>query len=653
MGAMPRFWRLAVVSLLAVGCGDGGNNGTELLNPGDGGTHRPDAGMVGPGPVVMVVSPSAAADPSSPAVITQDPLEVVCGAMPGKLKKPINPQTVVVNVYVDNKVVATQPATTEVNQYKASISLKDVAAGPIEIECTAADTAMEPLTGTARIATLLDHGPTITFASPKDMSAVAAAADVPVLFKVEPFKLGDSDPGAEPDPTSLTMRINGMTVVPTPTVGEANAYSYTIDFGDTKLFPGSMVTSTAIEVSAKNKRSPAPASATASIDLTVDGVGPVITPVNPISGQMVGGEVAVVVSVEDKQSGLKPGSIRFEIEHNQQVDPYEMELGTAPQYTGKFPAGKYLGRSQLTLNIIAEDVAGNQTRFGLDVELDSVPPWVSLDPLPVREVARTGAVNNPSCSLPFDPVGSGAVSDEDVLPPSIPARKDRYRALVWERGTAITGDTSVTVSGVKDDTVKVYVQSDVAVPLIIDSDKDPDHLCDSINAMPPLGQHAPVVLNYKPITPTGSLVKIGAPLDASELATDPPVVECTTATCDFGTCKVQGAATVPDPLCGGESDLTIVMQHRIPGTPVPVIYAFSPKAGTVPGCTGDLWESTITTGWTCVAGTARDNAGNVGISKPLRVCYGASCPTTPPDCTDGCVMPGVFTDQGMPRVIVR
>jgi hypothetical protein len=330
-----------------------------------------------------------------------------------------------------------------------------------------------------------------------------------------------------------------------------------------------------------------------------------------------------------------------------------MDPGMAPEYSGKFQVGRYLGRSQLTINFIAEDLAGNETRIGKLVSLDSVPPWVSLDPPPVREVYASTSPANPSCSFPFDPVGSESVNDESVLtPPGDGIVQARYRAVVWERGTAIAGNTVVNVSGVKDESVQLFIQSDPSIPLIVDSDDDPQHLCDSVNSKPS-GLKAPTVLDYEPILPVGTLDKV---TPGANFSSDPAITECTLEPCGAGTCKAQEAADPVPELCTKESDLKLVIKHVITTADVPVIYGLGPAEGNAPGCTGIAWESTITTGWTCVVAAATDKVGNVGISKPLRVCYGtpAQCPeSTKPSCTDGCVMPEVFTAQGMPRVLFR
>ena len=74
-------------------------------------------------------------------------------------------------------------------------------------------------------------------------------------------------------------------------------------------------------------------------------------------------------------------------------------------------------------------------------------------------------------------------------------------------------------------------------------------------------------------------------------------------------------------------------------------------------CNGNQWilpnAVAASDGWICLVAKATDNAGNVGFSRPLRVCLDADLsdafageppcknPLTspPPSCTDGCDPP--------------
>jgi hypothetical protein len=108
-------------------------------------------------------------------------------------------------------------------------------------------------------------------------------------------------------------------------------------------------------------------------------------------------------------------------------------------------------------------------------------------------------------------------------------------------------------------------------------------------------------------------------------------------------------APQPKTLCTNEaSDMWQVIEDDYNKTPV--IYGASVTAGLE--CTGVEWEFTgklDKDGWVCFVARALDNVGNVGVSRPLRVCVDdpsvegtppcASSSTTPPTCTDGCTLP--------------
>jgi hypothetical protein len=115
-----------------------------------------------------------------------------------------------------------------------------------------------------------------------------------------------------------------------------------------------------------------------------------------------------------------------------------------------------------------------------------------------------------------------------------------------------------------------------------------------------------------------------------------------------GDCKLK-ASDMPPRLCtANKSDMWQVIRDDVTGTDV--IYGVGVSDGLE--CTGVAWEfagKLVHNGWACFAARAVDNAGNVGISRPLRICvdnpaFGASpsCATsseTPPSCTDSCTPP--------------
>jgi hypothetical protein len=111
-------------------------------------------------------------------------------------------------------------------------------------------------------------------------------------------------------------------------------------------------------------------------------------------------------------------------------------------------------------------------------------------------------------------------------------------------------------------------------------------------------------------------------------------------------------ATEPTHLCVDQgSDLYRVIRFVDPVDTISPIYGIGDM--TEPWCTGSYWSisqyAAVQEGWLCLAATAIDNAGNVGISPPLRVCYddGVDPPPNcdsvqPPSCSQGCQPPGHF-----------
>ena len=286
-----------------------------------------------------------------------------------------------VNIYVDDDLVVTQPAATvTTDTFEANVVLRDLPAGPIDIECVAQDIAAEPKTGTQRISTLFDQGPSVTITNPAKDMAVPATANV--LIKVQSYALGSSDPGAAVDAASLKLRINGTVVLPKPVVNQAGSYEYQIDFTNKDVFPNSKVESAEIQVTVANQRG---ATNTAERNLVVDGDGPLITVVKPAQGRRrqnpCGGHH------HGRTRGSRPGRLLFKITHLGVTKSYlfthvDGPNGEPNRYRGEFQAGEYPTRSQVTLNLVARDAAGNETTGSHLIELDSVPPYVSLILLP-------------------------------------------------------------------------------------------------------------------------------------------------------------------------------------------------------------------------------------------------------------------------------
>jgi len=185
---------------------------------------------------------------------------------------------------------------------------------------------------------------------------------------------------------------------------------------------------------------------------------------------------------------------------------YEQSWGNgAPEYVFEFDSSQVSGSiMQMTVNITASDNAGNQGEFGTShvLYLDNQPPLVSLDPPNIREWRYTSS--GIECSHSFDPVGDSAVNDLDVLDPT----PGIYRAWVWERTNVVGEPEYRYFSMTNEASVFLYVQPDLAEPLLVDTDGDAENQCDALAV-----ENLDAIGNYVNLVP----VPPGAPriLDAN------------------------------------------------------------------------------------------------------------------------------------------
>lgn len=586
------------------------------------------------GPLVEVLTPLEALDPRASSVLVQEMQEVSCRATPRQVQIPINPSSVQITVSQGDEPVAkvtTQAQARGDGTYAATINLVDMKEGPVRFGCIAQD--IQGRTGKKEVRSLFDRGPIVTFESPAAGAAFSRNGHALVRFQVSPSPLADGDPGAAVG--EVRTRLNGTVV--TPNVDAATGtFSLELDLSDPTRFPIS-VDAVRVDVEADNRRAPAKATRKSSVEAALDGAGPELIVDSPKDSSFVGHKAQISIQLRDPLSGIKAGSVRATVEVDQQVNvfPLTRANATSDVYTTSFQTDMFKGRSQLTVNIVAEDNAGNETRTSRVVFVDDVPPWISLDPPVVRSFQTMGA--DFQCSAPFDPVGDDAVNDLDVSKSLF----TRVRAFIWERGVAGDGQSIVRISDVDDQSVAMYAQSNPSIPLVIDTDQD--GTCDTVAVDPaPVGpQNDPVKVAFAPVSPRGAPY----PGDSSSANAAPALGACLPST-----------GPVPQILCL-DSPMTYVPAHAAAeiGT---VIYALHPSSGSGAGCTGDDWQATGASGWTCFVAAATDVSGNLGISMPLRLCYdlagnGSACMGPPPSCTDGCTMPKSSSEIGAPDFLFR
>lgn len=332
---------------------------------------------------------------------------------------------------------------------------------------------------------------------------------------------------------------------------------------------------------------------------------------------------------------------------------FNKDWGIGPKYSLEFDSAspEFGAVVQLPVMITASDKAGNNDGLGASIMLylDTAAPNVTLDPPNVRE-RREKSAGVYECSHIFDPLGA-AHSD---LSPTF--EMGLLRAMVWEHSNSVLGQTIWHYAGTDDGSVYVYLQPDPQVPLLIDSNDD--GYCDALDTAALDESRSFVRLAPIPVAGASSFTKTGT--DADEY---PSLV---LAGCSFGS-----GENPPDKLCHEGSDLSRVVGQKIwtetSSTWAPVVYGVGPIEGAA--CTGADWELGALApedqeGWICLAARAEDNAGNVGVSRPLRLCLDRTDtdhPETPacvvdnapddaPTCMDGCAIPDWFDYNEAPVI---
>lgn len=602
------------------------------------------------GPVVSIMNPAPSSDPVIGPVLTGASVEVLCDVQPRAGGQPVDPASVLIAAYAADSA---KPAHTPLkgtlkgstNLYAATVPLETLPAGRVRIECSAAEAvATNPTRTVKAIETFYDKGPQITFVTLDDESIVARGTnndpDVSIDFKVEGSPLAMGDTAAEPLETKLFIN-NVERPLPAKTDG---VYKLPLDF-NTYFGANTPLASFTVAVTTKNARG---ATVSKQLTIAVDGEGPTISIVAPEGmPPIVGGTVEVRFTVTDELSGVAGSSDKLtaSIRYNQEVISYPITHDAVTNnYRFTFEASRFTDTSNITAHISAYDNVGNERIATRSMRLDTVPPWIDLMPGNVVEVSAEPRF----CSAEFPPLGESPRDGQVV------GRLARFRALVWERGLAISGGREVFLAGVRDETVTFYSQSNAGEPLIID--ENGDGTCDSIKSSQSQGTKKPFETRFSPVSPGGTTPTPGLATAGSNWS-----------------CFAAPAAPFP---VRCESEMSFIISHTSEGR-APVVYASDPRTGV--GCTGVSFDIQGIPGWTCIAVAARDRTGeigNLGVSQPIKVCrwlkagdcglaefdpYAPPVFLTPPSelkCTDGCTMPGAWTrfssaSEKLPKYLLR
>jgi hypothetical protein len=613
--------------------GSAGDTGPDAGPGSDGGTTGPiengDAGSGDTdGPTIQILEPKGASDPNADTIVTTSKVTVRCKVTrsPSRSAHDVNQSSVAIVAHSGKDGLAGVVTAEADDTFTADFNLADFANGPLSFTCTADDVAMPPKTGSATADTFLDLGPEIKLIEPMDMSNHALKDVVNVKFAVKASPMDATD--KEATPKNIVLDASGQNIKFTESPSQPGLYTASINFNDKKRFPMAPTTS-AVVVSAESSRTPKAATRRERVDINLDAEGPAISVASPMNLSIVRGDVVLTVNVSDP-SGIKPDSLTGAI--NVDLFPLVDWTGGGSSFSTRFDTRQFgTTLTQLTINIRVSDSVGNESTVAHVLRLDNVPPTISLDPPPIREV-NGGDSNNQLCSAKFDPVGTDAVSDLELVSVS-----SLYRVMVVEDTNHSPGGLLDYVAGVKSSSVVLFAQGDPSIPLLIDTNKD--GTCDEINSKDSANT---IQIPLLPLTVRGSAYYSNMPdlTDAEKNGTYE--------------CKAGTATTPPNTLCA-LTEMTRAIPQPIGGNP-PAIYAFAPTNGSGPveACEGDTWElqPSVGNGWACLAARVEDNIGNVGVSPPIRVCVwdgtgSAPCDPmneTPPDCTSGCSWPRDFPD---------
>lgn len=465
-----------------------------------------------------------------------------------------------------------------------------------------------------------DTGPTVSFSSPVDGERYAGSVNL--SFQVaDPNGVLESSVRAEVGsvPLDIVKQSEDTTHGTTPQwinfIGE-------IVFDD-PIFVPPLQSTHQVTVTAENIANNV--SSESTVTFVVDDQGPVINVLTPLPGEIVGGIITIEAEVTD-EAGVLNTSVVAVLGGNAYEYTVPLVSGGGT-FTGSFDTTQFPTNFVFPpLSVRAADTLNNESEVGFVLALDNTSPIVSLDP---PSTMRLGKEDNGAimCSREFDPVGDANPNDGDTVP-----QVHFIRARIEDQGNEALGLLQIPLSLVNYATPRVYWLSDTTQALVVDTDDD--GYCDEINpdlvpSTNPQGANEILALYMDPIEPTG---------DADFRYDDPLPADC----------DLPGdESEPPTELCVATrwEKMTVAIFYTVdPAEPaiwsLPLVDIADPLF-----CTGHQFDNlaaNIPEGWVCVAGRAVDNAGNIGVSAPIRICVDytmdgnpATCgiPADAPDCT--------------------
>jgi hypothetical protein len=668
--------------LVMAGCSDGHNeiqigddDDDDAAGDGPDGGGLPDAGVpdapMDPlGPVVEMVSPTApaAGNFDGDVIVTAARVRVLCRVeRHPSTDDPVDSTSVRLAAISGGAAIEVDGAPSGIaDEYVGTIDVGSLDNGAIVFRCSASDLASEPRSNSHEIATYLDLGPRVAVFSPGVGASFGQQVDV--SFQVIAAPVDVEDDGAAIARVELLV---GATPIQFASTG-GGTYFASVVFDD-PMFDPPLDGPVSLTVRATNEREVVAVTRTARVSFVADTDGPVISISDPVAGALVGGLMSITVTVTD------PAEVESVVATVAHIHEVELARTSSDTFEATFDT-RLLDDSWVfpLLEVRARDAVGNEAAIGRVIALDNQAPLISLDSPLMREALcpdPSGACDpgdSVACSVIFDPLGSDAADDGEVVGALI---EMRVRAEDLGNGALAPSGVFTPVAGVDAGEVKLFVLDDITVPLVVDTDGD--NVCDAINpdlvpTSVPLATDEAAVLSLGPVEPQGSAF-FASPTDPSGVT---PGLE---------------DSTCSSPPTDGDQPLALCITSpltRVIGTAVleePAIFAVPPIDDAFQ-CVGNAFDAPATNmsdGWICAAAVARDGLGNQGLSPPLRLCvdadgdkldgdgqaledqgcgvggdgevdFGDIAPLlNRPSCTDGCTAPASFASAPLMQLRVR
>ncbi|MBK8480293.1 MAG: hypothetical protein IPL40_03820 [Proteobacteria bacterium] len=486
--------------------------------------------------------------------------------------------------------------TTTPDVYEALLDMrKIVGKGRLWVEAT-------DLLGNANSQVRLferDPGPIVLFLAPSEGARFPRSVSVQLVVadRVEVTAF-ETRIGTQP-----------LTLATTASTADRTVYVGQVQFDD-PMFPVPLSGQQVLTASATNANG---ARTIVKRTFFVDDEGPSISIRSQQAGQLIGRVIDLAAEVSDP-AGVQAASVRCVIGNELQKREVTLEPDpTNPAiYRGQFDT-RNLTLQMLwpVLSFRAVDRLGNESHREIEVALDDRQPILSLDPAEDFRALREKD-DTIQCSLPFDPVGRDAADDLDAVP-----QVTELRARIEDRGNGVPGAQIVPIGTVDPATVRLFVlPGAVGKPIVVDTDGD--GFCDAINpAVVPLGSRPD----------PGQAVAVDlAPIPGSGIADFTPHLNPPLPT-GLG-CVNGDEAKSPRSLCDTTpASMSSIITYS---TKLPAIWTIPPvRPSDDDYCVGigfDFRANEIPAGWACIAAEARDELGNLGVSRPIRVAveYGTS-----------------------------